>query len=256
MGFFKDNFKLDFTGTANMNFSGSSNQEDPSSAENSGKNSKNQGTVLALVIIILIYFVFAQFFGDSRLTWSSVEREPLEGTTMSADLYTDLTESYITSSTDLTEGMSNFFAATGISAYIYILEDDSSLTSADSLSETAQSLYDELFDDEYHLLVLVCSNTEEFFFAYAYGDEAAALLNEDETIPILDECINHYFDKDDIAYSLSSGIESGGNHIMQTSGNFGTIIIILAIIIAAMVFAYFGAKKRKALRQDTKTGEQ
>ena len=195
------------------------------------------GTTLTFILIIIIVFMVLRFNNEyGNISWSTVQRNKYEGASAPTEYYTDETGNYITDADTLEEAVYTFYGKTGIPMYIYILEDDESIESYSDLYDTTAALYDGLFDDEEHFLVTVCYNGEEFIFDYIAGDDASSVMDADEAIVIFDDCIALYFDADDITDSLSQAVTVAAKHIMQTGNMSYRIAIIIAIIIAAIIY--------------------
>lgn len=206
------------------------------------KKFSNLKTLGTFFLVIIIFFCANEMYKENDISWSTVQKSAIEGAPAPTEFYTDESGSYLTTASVVEDAVYTFYSKTGVPLYIYFLEDDSTLESADELYDITQELYAELFDDEYHFLVVVCSNTEEFLFNYTAGEEAAVIMDDTEGIQIFDDCIELYFDEDDISGSISTAIKRAAAHIMQ-AGNLGyRILIIAAIIIAAIVYLIYRYK--------------
>ena len=226
------------------NTSASSDSSSGSSSEDLyPKRRSNLGTIVTFILVVVIFFMASAMYKENDISWSTIQRDAIEGAPAPTEFYTDESGNYLTETTVIEDAIYTFYSKTGVPAYVYFLEDDESLSSASELYDTTQELYDELFDDEYHFLVVACYNGEEFLFNYTAGDEAASVMDDTEGIQIFDDCVNLYFDSEDIPTSLAKAIKRAAVHIMQ-AGNLGyRIVIIIAIVIAAFVYMFFRYKK-------------
>lgn len=241
MAFFQKNTQSSQTGQA-----GSSNSSDTSSNSTSsmpGRSTSSAGTIITFILVIAIFFGVSQMYKENDISWSTIQRDAVEGAPAPTEYYTDESGNYLTETTIIEDAVYTFYSKTGVPMYIYFLEDDSSVESASDLYDITQELYEELFDDEYHFLMVACYNGEEFLFNYTAGDEAASVMDDTEGITIFDDCVNLYFEDDDISESIATAIKRAAVHIMQ-AGNLGyRIVIIGAIVVAAIVYLYFRYKK-------------
>ena len=234
------------TDTAPISSESSSNTDaNTSSSSGAGNSKRNSGvsTIITFILIIVIFYFANEMYKENDISWSAIQKDAIEGAPAPTEFMTDESGDYLTETTVIEDAVYSFYSKTGVPLYIYFLADDESLSSASELYDITQELYDELFDDEYHFLVVICSNGEEFLFNYTAGEEAAVVMDDTEGIQIFDDCINLYFDSDDIPSSLAKAIKRSAAHIMQ-AGNLGyRIVVIVAIIIAAIVYMYFRYKK-------------
>ena len=72
-------------------------------------------------------------------------------------------------------------------------------------------------------------------------------MDDVEGITIFDDCINLYFEDDDICESIATAIKRAAVHIMQAGAFRRNIAIAVAIVIAAAVYLYFRYKKNGGL---------
>ena len=229
----------------NRNSQDASSSSDSSSGSATGypKRSSGISTIITFVLIVVIFFMANEMYKENDISWSTIQKDAIEGAPAPTEYMTDESGDHLTETTIIEDAVYTFYSKTGVPLYIYFLEDDESLSSASELYDITQELYDELFDDEYHFLVVICNNGEEFLFNYTAGEEASVVMDDTEGIQIFDDCINLYFDEDDIPTTLAKAIKRSAVHIMQ-AGNLGyRIVIIVAIIIAAIVYMYFRYKK-------------
>lgn len=242
MAFFQKESKTDdpnaqnAAGASGSNASSSNNDLYP-------KRHSSAGTMITFILVVIIFFAASEMYKENDISWSTIQKDAIEGAPAPTQYYTDESGEYITETTTLEDAVYTFYSKTGVPLYVYILEDDSSYEEAADLYDITQELYDELFDDEYHFLVVICSNGEEFLFNYTAGEEASSVMDDVEGITIFDDCINLYFDTDDVSGSIATAIKRAAVHIMQ-AGNLGyRIVIIAAIVIAAIVYLFFRYKK-------------
>lgn len=225
--------------------SSSSNSAGTSSSSNDYTPKRTTGisTIITFILVVVIFFAANEMYKENDISWSTIQRDKIEGAPAPTEFYTDESGNYLTETTIIEDAVYTFYSKTGVPAYIYFLEDDESLESSTELYDITRELYEDLFDDEYHFLIVACNNGEEFLFNYTAGEEAAVIMDDLEGIQIFDDCVNLYFDEDDISTTIAKAIKRAAVHIMQ-AGNLGyRIVIIVAIIIAAVVYLFFRYKK-------------
>lgn len=228
-----NNSQTDQNGQSKKNRSGSSG--------NKWKYSST-ATLLTFLVVVVIYFIISQAFSDSDIAWSSDEREPLEGATAPSEYYTDESGEYIYETTLLEEAVYTFYEKTGVPPYVYFLADDETIESSEDLEETAAELYDELFDDEDHFLILACCNGDEFFFTYLAGENASEVIDA-EAISIFDDAIESCFEADDIPESTATAIKKAATHITQTGAKGYKAVVIIIVVAVIAVYVVFRTKK-------------
>ena len=143
------------------------------------------GTVAIIAIIaVVLGIVLSSVRGCAYMGMSSSStsytsetsetvREKLDaGAVDETGWYTDEGD-LIGSSSTLEAGLEEFYEATGVQPYVYILE-SGSVSSVNEITEEAEELYDELFTDEGHFLVVFCEGSSSSSYdGYSddYGDE-------------------------------------------------------------------------------------
>lgn len=232
---------------------------------------------LALIIVIFLVMIVLMFVpvscascytsvgSDDNATASTVEREKLTGVAVNnTGYYTDET-GMIASPSELKEGMADFYSATGVVGYVYIVDENGY---GGSLEDFTQDLYDELFTDEAHFLLVFVpyfasgsvDDIDSYTCQYVYGS-SARLVMDDEAIGILADYIQYTFDEYD-TYSNSEFIGAAfsltGERIMHVTGEsnqkLGRVILIVLLVIVLVVILFFWWRKHK--EQKNKEAEQ
>ena len=145
------------------------------------------GSIAAIVAIIavVIGIIFGSISSCSRMGYttssstsytsetSETVREKLDSSAVNeTGWYTDEGD-LISSSSTLEAGLEEFYEATGVQPYVYILE-SGSVSSVNDIVDQAEELYDELFTDEGHFLLVFCeSSSSDSYDSYddGYTDE-------------------------------------------------------------------------------------
>ena len=228
--------------------------------------------IIGFVVVLLLLALFGSVsscsapgghggYGSSSYSTSSstTVREKLSSSDVSkTGWYTDEDGDWISSENRLTPGLVHFYDKTGVQPYVYILKNGTE-TSTDVLSEKAEELYDQLFSDEGHFLLVFCDDGEgSFNCGYTVGTKAQTVL-DDEAINIIADELNIAYntaDTDeevfsDAFYAAADEIMSGAD-AKQTSETKGKVgIAVLAVVVVGGAI-YLVVRKRKAAEAERK----
>lgn len=154
---------------------------------------------LSVAIMSISHGCTTYYYGDSggyatsTTNGSTTVREKLD----SADVtqtgwYTDEDGDWIHVADRMTSGMKYFFEKTGVQPYVYILKNGTS-TSTSELTTKAEELYDQLFSDEGHFLLVFCDDGQGGFnCGYTVGTKAASVVDDEAVDIIADELNDAY----------------------------------------------------------------
>lgn len=214
--------------------------------------------VIAFVILaIALISVFSAPGGGSGVTPSTIEREPLPpGSVVETGYYTDEL-GWIRNGTQLTAGMKNFYQQTGVQPYLYLTDNinGSPTPSSDEVEEFAFALYDELFVDEAHLLLIFLEYQEQYSTWYVTGTQANSVIDT-EAADILLDYIDRYYHYDNLSDEefFSKSFNDAGERIMTVTTSPWIPVLIVAGIIVILLIGFFWWKKRK--EQKNREAEQ
>lgn len=233
------------------------NDHDPRNDKNKGDINKNNGKGCSILIIVFCVMFILAVIGilsdEDDLTASTVTREALPVSAVNeTDYFTDADGTWITNTSQLTQGMRSFYKETGVQPYLYILPNGTS-TSTSELGEIAAEEYDKLFTDEGHFLLVFCDDGNgSYNCGYTVGAQAKTVMDS-EAISILADYIDRYY----YDYSLSeeeifaNAFADTGERIMTVTtspivsvAEAGTIIVI-ALVIAFIVWKRHEKRKRE-----------
>ncbi len=154
------------------------------------------GTIFIVVCAVLLALVLATSFGCtpsscslSTGAYSSAssthERTALpQGTAEVTGLFTDQDGDWIHNTSQLEEGMEEFWRLTGVRPYLVVLPNGYT-TSTDQLTKLAEQVYDEAFSDEGHFVLVFCDNgSGGYNCGYSVGSAARSVM-DDEACRIL-----------------------------------------------------------------------
>ncbi|MDD4769463.1 MAG: hypothetical protein PHT52_06685 [Eubacteriales bacterium] len=215
-------------------------------------------TIVLLIIFIIIAFSFISFQGGGResgsITQSTIEREPLsKGSVVETGYYTD-TLDWIQNKTTLTAGMKNFYRETGVQPYLYITDNINGVTnpSETEVRDFAFSLYDDLFTDEAHLLLIFFEPQPSNYSTWYVAGKQAKTVIDDEAADILLDYIDRYYYEDlsDEEF-FSRSFNDAGKRIMAVSKSpWIPILIIIGIgFIILIGFTWWRRAKEQKNRE-------
>lgn len=189
------------------------------------------GCLIPLVFIVILGLVFAgnqstntvnQGEVQTEVRDSTIDRQPIdEGLVNPTPYYTDQAN-WITNEAQLTEGMEHFYEKTNVQPHLYLTEEiDGDVNPAiEEVQVFTQNLYDELFTDEAHALLVFFENDvydEQVSYHMAVGQDAEEVMDEEAQNILFDYLDRYYFtDLTDEDY-FSMAFEHTANDIMDTS---------------------------------------
>lgn len=124
----------------------------------------------------------ATVYGDSGWVPNSTkERTPLPPSFAQGTEYlTDEDGTHIEHPLVLEQKLLSFYGKTGVKPYLYILSEDTPYKgNSIEFVQKGNSLYDELFDDEGHLLMLFRPNGGDWECMFFMGDKARVVMDEE-----------------------------------------------------------------------------
>lgn len=232
-----------------------------------GRNGGDRGNgclsvLLGVVLLILIFAIFSVVLdiivGDSLddVAASTFQREPLPaGAVKETGYYTDEL-GWIVNEKQLTSGMREFYRATGVQPYLYLTDniDGSYDPSADEIGEFSARLYDRLFEDEAHFLVIYQENGGSYMVGYTAGAQAKSVM-DDEAVGILRDYLDLYNSSDlsDEEY-FGTVFRATGERIMTvTKSSWPAVAGVFGVLLlAALLFLWW----KKAKEQKAREAEQ
>lgn len=210
----------------------------PNNRPQNGGSGCGMSVASALVLVVVIVIVIAVAFGgfscsSSNVEASTVQREALPaGSVQETGYYTD-DGGWISSPSTLEAGMRQFYQETGVQPYLCILPNGAT-TSTQELSQYAQQLYGQLFQDEGHFLLVFCDNNMgSYACGYWIGAQAESVL-DDEAITILSQYLDRYYYDTSLSEEelFSETFASTADRIMEVTPS---PVVPVAVCIAVIV---------------------
>ena len=220
------------------------------------------GILVAIVILALLGALATTFIPScstdySAQSASTVIREELPaGSVDETAYYTDADGDWIHSPSTLERGLRTFFEKTGVQPYVYILKNGTT-NSTSALTEAAEELYDQLFSDEAHFLLVFCDDGNgSYNCGYAAGSLATQVMDS-EAVGILSEQIERAYNdyslsEEEIfsqAFSETADLIMSAADDQQASETTRNVVIGVVAVVAVGGAVYLIAKNRKAKQE-------
>ena len=186
------------------------------------------------------------------ITRSTVKREkmPAEYVTETG-WYTDRL-GWINSGTKLTTGMRAFYSETGVQPYLYITDTVNGTTSPsdEDMEIYAQALYDELFADEGHILLLFYEHNEDSNYKtrYVCGAMAKTVMDQEACDILLDYVDAYYFSNLEDDEMFAAVFEKAGERIMRVTRSPVPYIMLALAVLAIVIVAFAWWRRAKEQR--------
>lgn len=234
---------------------------------NNGYYGRRSGGGCSSVFAVLILFIILVSFAAStsmyrrnnsmyynynapsyKDSYSNVERTKFAGKVNLNGYYSDPDGLlYNDEVAPLEKGLKHFYKTTGVCAYVYFVEE---LDENVDGNEMASQLYDELFNDEGHILLLY-----DYMNAYMYDAEGYEIgtVIDSEALDILYDYIEAQWsqDSDNLGAIFGNGCAMAADRIMFKQRTFAqkyksiiivVIVGIVAIIVINVAFKWWKAK--------------
>ena len=217
-------------------------------------------TPFILIIAVLFIFNFAwravpgtnnqTAVQTVQINSSSIEREPIEsGLVNQTPYYVDNLE-WISDQTTAEDGLKYFYEKTNIQPVVYITDniDGDPNPSPDEIDAFAEQIYDELFTDEAHLLLVHFENYDyyqyEFSYHTVYGSQAKVVMDT-EAEDILFDYLDYYYlqDPDEISEEelFSGAFRDTADRIMSVTRSpwIPVAVIVGGIVLVYLLFSFW-----------------
>ncbi len=227
------------------------------------------GCVTLLIILIVIAVIFIVIFSilgsttsnsGGNITVSSVERVALPpGSVNETKYYTDELD-WIMNETKLINGLKQFYKETGVQPYLYLTDtiNGSHFPTNLELESFASSLYEELFTDEAHLLLVFFEYEGRYMDWYIAGTQAKSVIDREAGDILLDYIDRYYYDEsltDEEFFSKS--FSDAANRIMTvTKSPWITVFMVLGVAVVVIVLFIWWKKSKEQKILEAKRREE
>ena len=217
------------------------------------------GTVIFILVVVLIVVAVTSCtaFGKAssggstgEIRASTIRRERLNSVSLvDVGWYTDELD-WIRDRGRLEKGLAFFYKRTGVSPYLYLTEDADGVMNptADQLDVFSQDLYDKLFRDEAHFLVVFQEHNGVYNTRYVCGLEARAVMDQEACDILLDYLDAYYYgDYDDEEY-FARAFTDAANRIMDTKVPARVYVTGVCVVIGIGIVVWLVLKKRNGYK--------
>ncbi|MDW7677051.1 MAG: TPM domain-containing protein [Bacillota bacterium] len=215
--------------------------------------------VIAIIAVIIMSGMFSMFSGpvnsgsSSQITTSTIRREALPPGSVNETSYFTDELGWISNPTQLTAGLRNFYQQTGVQPHLYITDTvyGSHSPSTAELDDFANELYDALFTDEAHLLLVFFEYNESYMTRYVAGTQAKTVIDSEAADILLDYIDRYYYDESltDEVY-FSTAFNDAADRIMNVERSpwIAVFVVIGLAALALILFVWWrNVKKQKNL---------
>ena len=239
--------------SGNKNYTPSGNNQNyPQKSEN---NDLSNGCLhIALIFIMVVSLILTLFNTVGLLNNKDSSRTKLEADIIETEYYTDKL-GWIDNDSVLIDGMKYFYKKTGVQPYLYIT-DDIGGDFNENAEVFANNLYDELFADEAHLLLIFCENDGYDTYCLS-GQSAKTVIDSVARSTLLDIIDENYYNSsyDDNEY-FSKSFKQAANRIMnENKVSVATVIIPLIVFIISLSAEVLIKKKVKKDKREKELKE-
>ena len=165
---------------------------------------------------------------------------------------------WISSPSTLEAGMRHFFEETGVQPYLYILP-NGSISSTQQITDMADELYGQLFDDQGHFLFVFCDNNMgQYYYGGHIGAQAESVL-DDEALTIFLQYLDRYYYDTSLSEEelFSEAYASTADRIMEvTPSPIVPVAICIAVIVVAICIVAFARHRSKAKAEEQRRQQE
>lgn len=217
-----------------------------------GKSSSLSTVWLIVSWSILIFFVFSAFsgaFSSNSITKSTINREKLPSSAVTETDYFSQSGSWNINKGQVEKGLKYFFKKTGVQPYLYVADtiNGNSDPSDEEMDMFANDLYDKLFKDEGHVLVIFQEyNSNGRYFAWTVAGKQAKTVFDDEARQILFDYIDHYYYSDlQDGEFFETAFTKTADRMMTVTRSPIVIIVVVLSVVALIFLGFYWWKKAK-----------
>lgn len=222
--------------------------------------------IILIIVVVVLFLVVPMFSGGSggsqtNITPSTEEREPLpSGSVNETPYYTD-DANWVENETVMVGGLRYFYQETGVQPHVYITTEinGSSNASMNQVQAYAEDMYDELFTDEAHLLLMFYEGTPSNYITYyVAGTQASQVIDTEAANILLDYIDRYYYDTSlNTSEFFSKSFQDAADRIMEvtTSPWIPVFMVIGGAAIAGILFLWWRKRKEQEAIEAKRTEE-
>lgn len=221
------------------------------------------GNLIAIILVVIIVIgLFAAIRSDSGyesagIQVSTVDREKLPDTMTKETPYFQDDLDWIGNSYQLEKGMRYFYQTTGVFPYLWITDnvDGEAWPSDDKIDEKLNQMYDKLFDDEGHAIVMYLDAGGGRYITRCLRGASAKTVLDAEATEILLDYLDAYAasDMDDETYFATCFTKAADRMMSRTTNSKDVaktgIIAVTVVVIVIAVIVFFIRRRKLKLEQ-------
>lgn len=245
----------------NTTYSGNNGNGGGGQGPSGGPGRKNSGGCATVILIVVVLVLFLAIVGmlaggsdSSSITASTVQRQALPAGSVNETAYYTDELNWIEQPSQLKAGMKAFYQATGVQPYLYITDTVAGTHSptADQLDAYARDLYDQLFTDEAHLLLVFVEwegNPGAYMDRYVCGTQAKTVIDTEAGDILLDYLDRNYYDSDlsETEFFANSFADAGSRIMEVTQSPWVTVALVFGVC-AILAIVLLILKQRRAAK--------
>lgn len=214
--------------------------------------------ILSVLVLLMVFMEALPTTGGGQVTPSTVRRTALSaGSVVETEFFTDEL-GWIGNRTALITGMRNFYQRTGVQPHLFITGSifGSTDPSGADAERFAQQKYDELFEDEAHLLVIFLEpEPSRYQVFYLAGRQAQTALDNEAMDILLDYIDLYYFQAMTDEQFFSRAFDDASKRIMEvtTPPWISAAIAIGVLGVVGILFAWWLKSKAQKNREAEQT---
>lgn len=227
------------------------------------------GCVTMIIVLVVLLLAFVIVFsilgsmnsgGGSNITVSSVERVALPpGSVNETKYYTDQI-GWINNETKLVNGLKHFYKETGVQPYLYLTDtvNGSHFPTEIELESFAKNLYDELFTDEAHLLLVFFEYEGRYMDWYIAGTQAKSVIDTEAGNILLDYIDRYYYEESlgDEEFFSKSFVDAADRIMKVTRSPWITVFIVIGIVVIVVILFAWWKKSKEQKNLEAKRREE
>ena len=154
-----------------------------------------ESVLVIIILIICIFFgvatAYSSFYNPVKVPDSTIQREALDKSNVNVTDYVADNLDWLVSKRKVEKSMEYFFDKTGVQPYLLITDNINGDTwpNDDTIDMYLTNLYDEMFTDEQHVIVLFLDNGSQWLTHYLAGKTAKVVIDKEAG-----EILLSYFD--------------------------------------------------------------
>ncbi|MCD7863157.1 MAG: hypothetical protein LUG61_06520 [Lachnospiraceae bacterium] len=233
------------------------------------------GCGTSLIAIIVVLLILSTLFvgrggngghvsrstSTANVTTSTIEREKLDlDLNLTAGYYTDAA-GWINNPSQLESGLKSFYNDTGISPYVYIIDniDGNYNPTTEELEAFAEEQYEALFTDEGHILLVFWDYGGYYEYTLWLGAQTGTIMDSEACDILFDYLDYYYYEADTDEHFFSYAFEDAGERIMTVTTPawvkavraVAVVVIVLAGVgVVVLLYRWWEKSKEKKAEEE------